>query len=1827
MLSTRAQVLVWEENFDGTAINPNNWTFDFGDGCERGLCGWGNNELQYYTSRPENARLENGNLVIEARRETFGSRPFTSARMKTFGRVQFKYGTLEARIKVPDLANGLWPAFWMLGSTGVWPASGEIDIMEMGNVGAIRDGVINKRAGGAVHWENANTHAMYSRDHNSATDLTNDYHVYKMTWDAQFIRMYIDGIEYFSFDITGASAADLEEFHQSQYIILNLAVGGQYTGINNPEGITAPLPGKMLVDYIRLYQNQGDELYLGKDNALAGNYGIYTENPAITNKVTYGQDANLYIWNNLANIAGAAPFEGTEVLALRANPGNWFGMGVDALPKNLINFENGSLKFHFKTTYNGQFRIGIKSGHGETWINFPAGSSQFGLVRDGQWHEVTIPMSAFQQPNMGMHLDLGSVTQLLMFAGDAPGAAADFYFDNIYYSGGVAANPAPTVSITSPAADALITTPANITITADAADANGSVTKVDFYNGGTLLGSDDSAPYSFTWNGVAPGVYNLVAKATDNEGVVTTSKTVTIFVASPNNTPPTVVITAPAANADYTKPANITIQVNATDGDGSIYKVDFYNGNTLLGTDYTAPYSYAMSGVGAGSYALTAVATDNGKVTTTSAPVTVVVKDNTVVADKYGIYSNDGAITQKLIYGQDANLYIWNNLAPITGAAPYEGADVLALRATAGNWFGMGIDNEVKNVAHFANGSLRFHFKTVYNGQFRIGIKTGNGESWVAFENGVEKYGLLRNGQWNEVVIPLRDFANLDLSTLDQAFMFAGDAPAGTADFYIDNIYYSAQPINQAPAVNITAPANNASFGAPATVIITATATDADGTVAKVEFYNGNTLLGTDMDAPYSYNWSNVAAGTYTITAKATDNSNASTTSAGVSITVTAAATGGPNLALNKPITASSVENGGTPATSANDGNLGTRWSSAFSDPQWIAVDLGAKYDIGQVKITWEGAYGKDYRLEVSDDGTNWTMVKNITGNTTLVNDHRGLTATGRHVRIYGTQRALPYGYSIFELEVYGTPAQAYCETAPNGDYSYKAVTEGGNVNFTFHPLGATAGGNLAIIYIREGANGGYPGYMMTKNDKGDFTFSKPIANGTPLSIYFTYQVGAGGLERNSAATPHSYTVGTTCGAAANKAPVVTLTAPAANSSFTAPADIVISANATDEDGTIAKVEFFEGANLIGTDQSSPFTFNWNGVAAGSYSITAKATDNTGASTTSAPVSITVSGTTGGDTYCGTAPNGDYSYKAVTSGSNVTITFHPLAPIAGSDMAIVYPKPAAQAGPPPGYGMAKQPNGDFTYTISGQTPGMALSIYFTYAVPSGGERNSAANPHTYTVGQSCGVTAPVITIAAPASLTAPAGVNCTAIVNNLDPVITPATDGVQVAYAMTGATVGNGTGSVSGKAFNKGVTTVTYSLVSDPTKTASFTVTVADQTAPVPAVASLPSINGSCSVTVSETPTATDNCGGTITATTTDPLSYTAQGTYTITWTYNDGNGNTSSQTQTVVVSDVTAPVVQAPTVGLQCYNSNGYTISKLIANDNCGIGQVSYSVTGATIRSGEGADASGAFNAGSNTITWTVIDINGNTNTAQTEVVVNPEINVTIADAWALTKGVEANTVYLGYAPASSLHLQATATGGSGSYTYQWSAGGTGAATTVHATNAGTQVYTLLVNDGNCEVSVSKTIEVRDIRCGNNYNKVQVCHAPQGNPSAASTLCVSANAVAAHLEKGSYLGACKLEDAITMARTTNKVEPEVAAWDIQVLPNPSATAFKVSAIGNRFGEPLSVRVLDATGRVKEVKTITGQQTWSLGANYRPGLYFLEVVQGKEKKVIQLIKQ
>lgn len=227
---------------------------------------------------------------------------------------------------------------------------------------------------------------------------------------------------------------------------------------------------------------------------------------------------------------------------------------------------------------------------------------------------------------------------------------------------------------------------------------------------------------------------------------------------------------------------------------------------------------------------------------------------------------------------------------------------------------------------------------------------------------------------------------------------------------------------NVPPVVSVTSPSSGASFDQGETITITANATDSDGSVELVEFLISGTKIAEDASAPYSTTWTIPLAGNYTIAARAIDDRNGVTTSTEVSISAVSNIPDPttPNLALNKTASASSLENDGLPASNGVDGNYGSRWSSAFVDPQWYQVDLGTTYVINRTILYWEAAAGKVYDIQVSANGSSWTSVAKITGGNGGEDDIVFSDVSARYVRMYGTERTTPYGYSLFEFEVYG---------------------------------------------------------------------------------------------------------------------------------------------------------------------------------------------------------------------------------------------------------------------------------------------------------------------------------------------------------------------------------------------------------------------------------------------------------------------------------------------------------------------------------------------------------------------------------------------------------------------------------------------------------------------------------------------------------------------------------------------------------------------------------------------------------------------------------------
>lgn len=232
--------LAWKDEFEGNSLSAD-WKQEIGTGNN----GWGNNELQFY--RAENTSVENGLLVITAKKENFSGQQYTSSRMITQGKRNFKYGRIDIRAVMPE-GQGLWPALWMLGesiSTVGWPRCGEIDIMEMIGGQPTND----RTTHGTIHWDNNGTYASFGKSYSKPSGkLSDQFHVYSIIWDEKSIRWYFDDILYNTVDTT---PAELSEFQANYFFILNVAVGGRWPGSPNE---TTKFPQRMAVDYVRVFQ-------------------------------------------------------------------------------------------------------------------------------------------------------------------------------------------------------------------------------------------------------------------------------------------------------------------------------------------------------------------------------------------------------------------------------------------------------------------------------------------------------------------------------------------------------------------------------------------------------------------------------------------------------------------------------------------------------------------------------------------------------------------------------------------------------------------------------------------------------------------------------------------------------------------------------------------------------------------------------------------------------------------------------------------------------------------------------------------------------------------------------------------------------------------------------------------------------------------------------------------------------------------------------------------------------------------------------------------------------------------------------------------------------------------------------------------------------------------------------------------------------------------------------------------------------------------------------------------------------------------------------------
>jgi hypothetical protein len=544
-----------------------------------------------------------------------------------------------------------------------------------------------------------------------------------------------------------------------------------------------------------------------------------------------------------------------------------------------------------------------------------------------------------------------------------------------------AAASAPVVTLTAPATGSTVELPATIEITADASDADGTVARVDFYQGGSKLFTDTEAPFAYSWTGAGTGTYSLTATAVDNDNRATLSNAVTVIVTNPNNVAPSVALTSPANGSNAFANSSISLEASASDIDGTVSKIEFFLGATKIGEDLSSPFALTHTLGPVGSYTFTAKATDNDGAVTTSATATVNAQPAGAFTGSYaqnfdamgtgtapsaawqvfGVFGgsnttweNGTGIPASGIVGGTVNntLIVHSSFptAPGTASSNTQGYNLAesasptnrALGASPTSQAGIALQLELTNTGveavtkvSMAYDLRRFTSVGTVNHLpgYWLFYSQDDGATWTnaaSFNTSISTAGTVQVP--NTVGVTSVPATVISLvspwhvgSTL--RFRWVDDNAVATSPDQIvglDNVSILATEtipvIGIAPVVALTNPAANSSFLSSDTISIEADATDNDGTVTKVEFFRGAVKLGEDTTPPYAYSWSLPPAGNFSLTARATDNAGNLVSSAPRIVNVTLAP-GSSGPMLRSPY-----------LNQANHNSIVVRWRSTNSN-------------------------------------------------------------------------------------------------------------------------------------------------------------------------------------------------------------------------------------------------------------------------------------------------------------------------------------------------------------------------------------------------------------------------------------------------------------------------------------------------------------------------------------------------------------------------------------------------------------------------------------------------------------------------------------------------------------------------------------------------------------------------------------------------------------------------------------------------------------------------------------------------------------------------------
>ncbi len=1095
--------VLWEENFN--TFDTNIWNTDIGNGCEEGLCGWGNQELEYYQS--ENVYVEaipneedNKALVIEAKKESVEGFSFTSGKVTTKGKLSVRYGLVETRIKVPNnLATGLWPAFWLLGNNiddVGWPKSGEIDMMEMGHGRDFRErqefpeATENEIVGGNIIFYSDDAcggspdcaasiayDKWYNNPYSNNSSLTNRFLIYRMYWDPNEIKLTVEdrGVEYGLYTGPFPLGIEAQEFHKPFYLIANLAVGGNFTDARTPNQVTATMPGKMLVDYIRIFKHNGFG-EVSEGGRLIANAGpdiikIDENKDGLEKIVLDGSGSNnhngvisSYSWTINGEEVGNKAFVSVQlprgvyeaILTVKDSEGN---TETDTVS---ITISNGGL-------------APVADAGEDIVVNDEDGDDLVTVVLDGAASEATnSPITSYRWLENDVELATGVRAQIQLSTGlhlitlevmDEDEAVGT---DELLVTVVDPDNNPPTAV----AGSDIVLNDDNgddlVEVTFDGStstDQDGTIALYEWLIEGQVVATGVNPLVS-----LSTGIYDLTLKVTDDDGVSGTD-TIQVQLIDPDNQAPNVTLAEDLMIIDSDFDGFETYVLdgeNTSDEDGTIVSYVWKESGEIIGEGVQLEVELAL---GVHTIALE-VADDDG----------VIGSDEIVVT----INQLPKAFTGEDIRKEDINA---------------DGFETVELNASGST----DIDGSIETFSWLYDGT-EIGNSVISTHTFGIGAHD------VILEV-TDNYGSVGTDAFTVFVSNSNNNAPLANAGADQELM--EDDGDGLLEVRLDGT----------------------------------ASTDSDGEIYSYQWYKNDELIGEGVNAIV-----NLEIGEQVLELLVTDNEGATATDE-VLVMIQERI----NLALNKEVYTSSEESDNYKGSYAVDGDMESRWASAFSDPQWIYIDLGETYQLRQVFLHWEAAYATAYEVQVSHNSCSWETVRSeFSANGEK--DELTISGVGRYLRIYGTARGTEYGYSLYELEVYGEPvAEDYdpgniddtdCEGNNNGGggnnggsgstdacsgqsqeadqgsfntgYKYNFVTDGSNVKITFEMLDADKSGAVAYLWKKTP----FSEKQMTSEGGGKFsTTITGLANGETISYACKFAFSNG-----MAVTKYiDYVVGTEC--------------------------------------------------------------------------------------------------------------------------------------------------------------------------------------------------------------------------------------------------------------------------------------------------------------------------------------------------------------------------------------------------------------------------------------------------------------------------------------------------------------------------------------------------------------------------------------------------------------------------------------------------------------------------------------------------------------------------